>query len=450
MRQLSPVEASVKARAERLRQFIAWFLPTVFGFSLLFIGLGLTLGRPGLLGSGLIVLAYACVLFFARRLNRRSYEQRAVSLIAYGMLVTALLIVPLQPALTPTLALIAFLAAAVALPFRVGPALTRLLVLCALASSVIIVVGLLLLAEKPANDATSLALSISSYGAATAFVSLLLWQFSTRLTEDLAQSEAANLALHEARSIEAQLQEAQKLESLGALAGGIAHDFNNLLAVIVGHAGLLRAPMGADEVAHSLDEIEAAAQRAATLTHQMLAYAGRGRINMGPVNLNDLVLKTLALAEVGRASSLVRCELTPDLPAVYGDQDQLGQMVLSLLLNALEAHAAPGTIRISTTLATSPTPPLALSRSFLEPQVRSMVQISVRDDGIGMTAEVLARAVDPFYTTKFTGRGLGLAAALGIVRSHRGALDAESTLGVGSHFRVLLPVMQPQPTGQRP
>lgn len=250
-------------------------------------------------------------------------------------------------------------------------------------------------------------------------------------------AEAGRLAL------ERKLLETQKLESLGLLAGGIAHDFNNLLTAILGQANLARLTL-TDEPATaeiSLKEIEAASVRAAELCAQLLAYAGKGRFTVEPNDLNYLIngLRSLLRVSVGQHSNL-RFELADEVPAVMADATQLRQIVMNLVINAAEAIGERGGEILVTTGVCS-VDAAALARAVASPDQPPghYVFLEIRDNGPGMTPEVLAKIFDPFFTTKFTGRGLGLAAVLGIVRGHRGALQVESTPGIGTMFRLLLP-----------
>ncbi len=233
------------------------------------------------------------------------------------------------------------------------------------------------------------------------------------------------------RALAARLAEAQRLESLGVLAGGVAHDFNNLLAAILGHAELASLHMdGSAPARANLDSIQTAAQRAAELTSQMLACAGKGRFVIRVIDLNEIVTDAVRwLSASGTQSASVVCELCPGLPNVEGDWAQLRHVVLSLLTNACEAiDCGAGTVTMRTgVLPTEPGQPTG------------WVFLEVSDTGHGMDEATRARVFEPFFTTKFTGRGLGLAAVQGIVRGHGGAIDLESAAGLGTTFRVMLP-----------
>jgi signal transduction histidine kinase len=246
----------------------------------------------------------------------------------------------------------------------------------------------------------------------------------------------------ERRHLEEQLRHAQKLESLGLLAGGVAHDFNNLLTGILGNASLVLDVINPDpEVKGMLQDIIRASERAADLTRQLLAYAGKGKFVIEPVNCSTLVrdISELLRSSVPRTIELA-LDLHPDLPDTEGDASQIQQLVMNLILNAVEATGErPGVVRVSTNVRNIAAGDRVAHFRPDPPQSGKYVAIEVVDDGCGMTEIVKAQIFDPFFTTKFTGRGLGLAAALGIVRGHRGAIAVESREGAGSTFTVLLP-----------
>ncbi len=241
------------------------------------------------------------------------------------------------------------------------------------------------------------------------------------------------------------VQQTQKLESLGVLAGGIAHDFNNLLVGILGNAGLALLDLGPGAPARQyLADIERAAQRASELVRQMLAYAGKGRMITERVDLQSLVEE---MAHLIKTSISKRARLqfshTGGAPAIDADATEIRQVAMNLITNASDALGdGDGTIVVTT--GTAECDPACLAGTLLadglEPGTYATLEVS--DTGCGMDPETLDKIFDPFFSTKFTGRGLGLAAVLGIVRSHRGALSVESTPGRGSTFRVLFPLSQ--------
>jgi PAS domain S-box-containing protein len=244
------------------------------------------------------------------------------------------------------------------------------------------------------------------------------------------------------RAIDRQIQETQKLESIGLLAGGIAHDFNNLLVGVMGNAGLALAELPDDSPARmSVQQIEIAAQHAADLTRQLLAYAGKSRVIVRRLQINPLIEEMIQLLHVGipRHVELI-ANLGSDLPEIEGDVIQLRQVLMNVVINASEAIGLdPGVITITTELRWADHSILAKTYLGSDLPEQEYVVIEVTDTGCGMDAATCARIFEPFFTTKFTGRGLGLAAVLGIVRSHQGALTIASVSGQGSIFTILLP-----------
>jgi PAS domain S-box-containing protein len=232
------------------------------------------------------------------------------------------------------------------------------------------------------------------------------------------------------REYEVQHQESQRLESLGLLAGGIAHDFNNMLATIMGNAGLALIDLEEDHPAReSVRQVDIAASHAANLTRQLLAYAGKGQFFVQQLDLNTLIHEITGLlhASVGRKHQ-IELRLEPKLPQILADSAQITQVLLNLIVNASEAlHESNGTITIQTKIT--------------QPDRKHVVLI-VRDTGIGMDSATQARIFDPFYTTKFFGNGLGLAAVQGIIRGHEGTIEVESSLGAGTTFTITLPAIR--------
>lgn len=238
------------------------------------------------------------------------------------------------------------------------------------------------------------------------------------------------------------VQEQQKSESLMVLAGGVAHDFNNLLTGILGNADLIAilAPADSDQK-RAAESIVIGAQRAADLVSKMLAYSGGGRVVAEHVDLDSLVNEMVDLlgASVARHCTLIYNSPGP-LPLVETDPTQIRQVVMNLIINAAEAVEDAGVITVETGEET-------LDRAMLKQMTfgndippGGYVFIDVVDNGIGMSEHTLARMFDPFYSTKDTGRGLGMAAVRGIVRSHRAALRVTSAEGQGTRFRVWFPL----------
>jgi len=256
----------------------------------------------------------------------------------------------------------------------------------------------------------------------------------------------------ERRALEQRLQRAQRLDSLGVLAGGIAHDFNNLLAGVLGNADLLREMVIGREERELAEAIVTAAQRAAALTRQMLAYAGQRDLGRRePVDIGELVgeLRTLLGATLSKKAQL---ELAVDARSVVlGDRATLTQVLMNLLTNASDALGdRAGIIRV---VARRISEPDGRWESALGATVRpgDWVLIEVRDTGCGMDEATRGRVFEPFFSTKERGHGLGLAACLGIVSAHGGAVLVESEVGRGSCFSVLLPASGGEPAAsERP
>lgn len=256
--------------------------------------------------------------------------------------------------------------------------------------------------------------------------------------------QAANQIASQAIA-EKQLQEVQRLETLGTLAGGVAHDFNNLLTAIIGNAELGSLTVLAGGVAdRHFNTIQQAAMRAAELTRQLLAYSGQGQLIMEPLDLGRVAREIILLLQVSIPRQVVvHCELEEHLPLVKGDATQLFQVIMNLTTNAGESFATDevGQITIRTHGETYDEPTRGCEGWVLPLMAGHYAALEVIDTGHGMSKEIMARMFEPFYSTKFTGRGLGLAAVIGIVRSHAGGLHVESDPGKGTSFKVLLPVM---------
>ncbi|HEY1340370.1 MAG TPA: response regulator [Bryobacteraceae bacterium] len=252
-----------------------------------------------------------------------------------------------------------------------------------------------------------------------------------------------NTDVTERRRIEEQLRHTQKLESLGVLAGGVAHDFNNLLTGILKNASLVLDNVPPHHANRKmLEDLMKATKRAADLTRQLLAYAGKGRFVLRTVDLSGLVREISGLIQTSIPKHVqIRLQLADDLPGTEADSGQLQQIVMNLVINGAEAIGPEGgTVLVRTAAQTIDQPYIATMSSAGELlQPGKYVSLEVHDTGSGMDEETLARIFDPFFTTKFAGRGLGLSAVLGIVRSHRGALKVYSKPGQGSTFKVLLP-----------
>jgi PAS domain S-box-containing protein len=247
-----------------------------------------------------------------------------------------------------------------------------------------------------------------------------------------------------------QVQQTQKLESLGVLAGGIAHDFNNLLVGILGNASLAADLVeGSSPAQAMLADLTAAAERAAKLTRQLLAYAGRDQRRIGAVSLDTVVSELIPLlhASIPRTVNL-QLRLEGGLPLVEGDEGQIQQIVMNLVINAAEsiAEGKPGLVSVSTEQRQ---PSVSEQQRAVIPMAAGdgkYVVLTVADSGCGMDSATQARIFDPFFTTKFAGRGLGLSAVLGIIKAHGGTLILETAPGKGTTFRVFFRASVRKPT----
>jgi len=245
--------------------------------------------------------------------------------------------------------------------------------------------------------------------------------------------------------LEDQLQQAEKLRTVGVLAGGVAHDFNNLLTVILGNANLALMVSGPEaRLAPYFEAIEKASLKAADLTQQLLSYAGNEKIVLRPVDINIVVKEILQIVSASVPGNVhIDCDLAESLPSVKGDSTKIFQILMNLVMNALEAipEAGEGVINLLTR-AEEVAEATARSGQWALPMTPGRyVTVEVMDTGMGMTPEVVQRAFDPFYTTKFTGRGLGLAAVIGILSSHGGGICVRSEPGKGASFKIFLPAM---------
>ncbi len=246
----------------------------------------------------------------------------------------------------------------------------------------------------------------------------------------------------EQAELEQRIARAEKLESLSVLAGGVAHDFNNLLTGILGHVELALFDAGDDpQLRAALASIRQSATRAAELAHQMLAYSGRAHVSVEPVDLNALLQDTVELARAGIPKGVtVTLALSRDLPVATVDPTQIRQVLLNLLVNAAEATGGRGgtvvvrseAVRVDRGEEQAPDgTPLPPGR---------YVRLVVEDSGHGMDEATRRRVFEPFFSTKFPGRGLGMAAVQGIVRGHAGTIHIDSRPGEGTTVCVLLPV----------
>jgi PAS domain S-box-containing protein len=259
------------------------------------------------------------------------------------------------------------------------------------------------------------------------------------IKQDITERRRAQKEMHQ---IQIQMSQSQRLESMGAMARGVAHDFNNMLMTMIGNADLALMDLTDDHPAHeSVEQIHETALRASGLTNQMLSYAGKGRFTPEPMDLNAVTreLDQMLRAALPKSTDL-SFQLAEGLPPIKGNAGQMQQVVVNLVANAGDAIGeAGGEITVSTEL-------VEIDESFFAGTVAAetlptgkYVVIEVADNGAGMTPEVVERAFEPFFTTRFIGRGLGLASVLGIVHGHDGAVRLESEPGLGTKVRVILP-----------
>lgn len=249
-------------------------------------------------------------------------------------------------------------------------------------------------------------------------------------------------AMIERQNLMQKVQEAQKLESLGVLAGGIAHDFNNILCAILGNVSLVRMETAANSPHQEfLQNFEEGALRAADLCRQLLAYAGKGRFEVRNVDLCETIHELMPLLTLSISKNTnLQLQLSTGLPPVKVDVTQINQLIMNLVINASEAIGdANGIVSLTTGIQRVSDVASAVGNSADDPKPGNYVYLEVSDTGAGMDPATASRIFEPFFSTKFAGRGLGLAAVQGIVRGHKGLLTVESTPELGTTFRVLLP-----------
>jgi len=252
--------------------------------------------------------------------------------------------------------------------------------------------------------------------------------------------------LSDQKQLETQLRQSQKMEALGQLAGGVAHDFNNLLTVIQGHVALAASAKESDgDWYESLDQIGHAAQRAAGLTRQLLAFSRRQVMQTVRVDLTAIVERATAMLRRVLSESIeLTFDRTDNLPAVQADEVMLEQIIVNMAVNARDAMGDVGEIQIRTEVVSrpdhaSPELPGAMAGLF--------VRLSISDTGPGIPPDILPRIFEPFFTTKAAGKGtgLGLSTVFGIVKQHRGWVDVVSEFNQGARFDVYLPAVAGAP-----
>jgi PAS domain S-box-containing protein len=255
-------------------------------------------------------------------------------------------------------------------------------------------------------------------------------RFRTRIDAERAEAQS------DREQLQAQLEQSQRLEVLGQLAGGVAHDFNNLLAVILNYAAFVAEEIATrpdmEEVGRDVGQIRRAAERAAALTHQLLAFARREVVQARVLDVNDIVadVEQLLRRTIGE-DIVLRTTLARDLWPVLADSGRLEQVLVNLAVNARDAMRGGGTLTIETA---------NLVEDDFARRGRH-IRLRMSDTGTGMPADVIAHAFEPFFTTKYdgTGTGLGLATVYGIVVQAGGAVEIQSQLGVGTTFTITIP-----------
>lgn len=263
---------------------------------------------------------------------------------------------------------------------------------------------------------------------------------STRgIVIDITQSKKDE---EEKSKLQDRLIHTQKLESLGVLAGGIAHDFNNLLVGILGNVSLALSQIKKESpIMKLLQEIEDISIKASDISNQMLAYSGKGRFAVESSNLSQIVESMEYFLNISISKSVIlKYHLTEYLPLVNVDVTQIRQIIMNLVINASEAIGKrSGVISITTGLMHADEHYLSSTYVEEELEVGNYVYLEVSDTGNGMDKETIGKIFDPFHTTKFSGRGLGLSIVMGIVRGHSGAIKVYSEIGNGTTFKFLLP-----------
>src|SRR5581483_1957762 len=248
----------------------------------------------------------------------------------------------------------------------------------------------------------------------------------------------------ERRQLEEQLRQSQKMEAIGRLAGGVAHDFNNLLTIISGYGRMVLDDLGTrHKLRPRVEEVLNAADRAAILTSQLLAFSRRQVVQPKIIALNHVIsnLEKMLRRVIGEYIEL-RTVLRPDVGKVKADAGQLEQVIMNLSVNARDAMPEGGTLTIETAGVT-----WRKESDPAEQTARPYVRLSVRDNGMGMDQHTRTRLFEPFFTTKDRGKGtgLGLSTVYGIVKQHNGEIRVESEPGTGTTFNIYLPVAEEPP-----
>lgn len=260
-------------------------------------------------------------------------------------------------------------------------------------------------------------------------------------SENVAGARAAE---EEKRSREMGMERSQKLESLGLLADGVVHDFNNFLMGILGHASLaLEMVEAGTEVHESLQCIEDSANSAAKLCKKLQAYSGKAQSKTCEMEFSTIVSEMISLARIAVPNGIpVEVDCPKDLQKVRGNPDQIGQVVMNLLMNAADAHGEnAGVIRVRTFAQECDATLLADAHCSESVRPGCFVCMEVSDSGSGIDSESQSRLFEPYYTTRQEGRGLGLTAVEKIVAAHEGVIHVESSIGEGTRIQVFFPAV---------
>ncbi len=274
---------------------------------------------------------------------------------------------------------------------------------------------------------------------------ILDWNIRPVFSEDdqVAQLAVFGQDITGSKRLEAQLQEARKMDALGTLAGGIAHQFNNALTAITGNVGLMEMDLPDDHnFSRNIEDMKTSAHRMVQLTKQLLAYARGGRYHLQITPIRDFLENTLSLVEhTLKPAVRLETDLPLDLMPVKADRTQMQMVISAIVVNANEAIEKDGRIRVS---ARNVELDEASCKGSMQPG--SYVRVTVTDDGKGMDEETRSRIFEPFFTTHFIGRGLGMAAVYGIISNHKGSITVESQPGEGTRVQLNLPAMgEPKP-----
>jgi len=247
--------------------------------------------------------------------------------------------------------------------------------------------------------------------------------------------------ISEKKRLEAQLQYIERMEAVGTLAGGIAHDFNNLMMGMLGNISLILFDIGTESPHYEkLKNVEKLIQSGSKLTSQLLGYARKGKYEVRPASLNQLVKESSVTFGRTRKEIVIYRELAEDLSSVMADEAQIQQVLMNLFINAADAMPGGGDLFLKTMNVTHED----IGDKPYKPKSGDYVLLKVKDTGMGMDQKTMVRIFEPFFTTKELGRGsgLGLASAYGIIKGHGGYIDVESKKGQGATFNIYFPASE--------